>query len=115
MRKSTASLLFVSVLAINGLLAQSKTAPPKVLFPARNGAVTFDHSAHAKREKNTCAACHPKLFAQDAKTPLAFKPPHKSAEDKKASCGACHRTDGAAFETKGNCTKCHVKAGAKQD
>ena len=28
----------------------------------------------------------------------------------KTSCAACHVAGGAAFETKGNCQKCHVKS-----
>ncbi len=113
MLKPLASFLVVSMLGLTALLAQTKTPPPKLAFPAKNGNVNFDHSAHAKREKNNCSACHTALFPQDAKAPLGFKPPHKGAEDKKASCGGCHRAGGAAFETKGNCARCHVRAGAK--
>jgi hypothetical protein len=35
---------------------------------------------------------------------------HKPAEAAKKSCGHCHNPEGPAFETKGNCAKCHVKA-----
>ncbi len=111
----TKSLSYVLLLAAFGLtLPAQKTPPANLVFPAKNGNVTFDHSAHAKREKNNCKTCHPAIFAQDAKTPLSFKAPHKSAEDKKASCGTCHRAGGTAFETKGNCAngKCHVRAAA---
>lgn len=98
------------------VLAQTKTPPPKIVMSAKPGDVTYDHAAHAKREKNECKVCHPKPWAQDAKTAVAFKPPHKKLEDAKASCGACHHAGGKAFETKGNCTnsKCHVKAAAKK-
>ena len=55
--------------------------------------------------------CHDKLFKQDAKAPLNFKAAiHKTAEAEKTSCGACHHPGGTAFETKGNCAKCHVKS-----
>lgn len=98
------------------LWGQDKNAPPKVELKAKTGNVIYDHAAHAKREKNVCTTCHPKLFAQDAKAPIGFKPPHKKHEDAKASCGSCHRAGGTAFETKGNCTnsKCHVRAAAKK-
>lgn len=70
--------------------AQTKTPPSKLTFPAKNGAVTFDHAAHAKRANNDCAVCRPALFAENAKAPLKFRPPHKAAEDKQLSCGFCH-------------------------
>ena len=116
MRIILGTFLVVTMLGGTLALSQSKTPPAKVVLPAKNGNVVFDHAAHAKREKNACNVCHTGLFAQDGKAPVAFKPPHKNAEDKKASCGACHRAGGTAFETKANCTngKCHVKPGVKQ-
>jgi c(7)-type cytochrome triheme protein len=85
------------------------------VFETKAGAVTYDHAAHAKREKNDCKVCHDKLF-QQSKAPLGFKPPHTAKETQKVSCGSCHRAGGSAFETKGNCTnsKCHVKGAAKK-
>ena len=94
-----------------GLVGQPKTPPTKLVFEAKPGAVTYDHAAHVKREKNDCKVCHDKVF-QQAKVPLGFKP-HPPAEAKKVSCGFCHHAGGAAFETKGNCMKCHKKAAAK--
>lgn len=111
--------LFAAFTLLGGylLLAQEKkAAPPKLTFPAKVGAVTYDHAAHAKREKNDCKVCHDKLFPQDAKAPLNFKAAmHKPAETAKISCGFCHRPGGTAFESKGNCTnnKCHIKGAAK--
>ena len=114
MRKMLVYLLGILMLAFTALVAQNKTPPTKLVIQSKPGNITFDHTAHAKREKNDCKVCHTALFAQDAKAPLAFKPPHKNEEDKKTSCGSCHRAGGAAFETKANCTngKCHVKAAA---
>jgi c(7)-type cytochrome triheme protein len=102
---------------IGGLVAvaQTKTPPAKVVFEAKTGNVTYDHAAHAKREKNDCKVCHDKLF-QQAKAPINYKPAmHKTAEANKTACGFCHRPGGPAFETKGNCanSKCHVKGAAK--
>ncbi len=116
MRKSLGYFLFLPILGLTALVAQDKTPPAKVVLPAKNGNVTFDHAAHAKRENNKCAACHPALYAQDQKTPVAFKPPHKKDENNKASCGSCHRAEGTAFASSGNCTngKCHVRGSAKE-
>jgi c(7)-type cytochrome triheme protein len=116
MPKLLACALFFTMLPLAALVAQDKTPPTKLVFQSKAGNITFDHAGHAKREKNNCMVCHPALFTQDAKAPLAFKPSHKNEEDKKTSCGSCHRAGGAAFETKANCTngKCHVKAEVKK-
>jgi c(7)-type cytochrome triheme protein len=105
----------VATLFIFGGFAAEKPAPAKIVLPAKSGNVTFDHAAHAKREKNDCKVCHDKLFQQSKTAPLGFRPPHSAAETKKASCGFCHREGGQAFSTKGNCTnsKCHVRAATK--
>ena len=64
-----------------GILAQDKKPPEKLSFATKNGNVTFDHAAHVKRANGDCAACHDKLFKQDAKAPLNFKAGlHKTAE-----------------------------------
>ena len=105
--------LYVLSVAALGVLAQEKKPPLKLVFEAKMGNVTFDHAAHVKREKSDCKVCHDKLFPQE-KAPLNFKAGmHKPAEAAHTSCGACHAPGGAAFETKGNCNKCHVKAAAK--
>ena len=116
MEKLLPTLLLVFMLGLTGLLAQNKKPPVKLVLPAKNGNIVFDHSAHAKREKNDCKVCHPALFVQDAKSAVGFRPPHKTEEDKMTSCGSCHHAGGVAFETKGNCTngKCHVKASSKK-
>ncbi len=113
MRKSFTYLLLAAGFGSTLLLSQSKVPPPKIVIPAKNGEVVFDHAAHLKRVKDGCKTCHPTLFAQDAKKPVGFRPPHRNEEDKQVSCGACHRPGGTAFDTKGNCTngKCHVKPG----
>jgi c(7)-type cytochrome triheme protein len=118
MRNWIAWPIMMCLIGLTGSLAQEKkaaTPPSKLVFAAKNGNVTYDHAAHAKREKNDCAVCHPGEFAQDAKAPLNWKANmHKTAEAAKKSCGLCHRAGGKAFETKGNCTtKCHVKAAVK--
>ena len=116
MRKSLACFLFFSMIALTAMLAQDKKPPATLVLQAKNGNVTYDHAAHAKREKNDCKICHTALFPQDAKAPLNFKPNmHRTAEEKHISCGSCHREGGQAFATKGNCTsKCHVKGAEKK-
>jgi c(7)-type cytochrome triheme protein len=118
MRNLFAYSILFSLLALTGSLAQEKkapTPPSKLVFEAKTGKITYDHAAHAKREKNDCKICHPTPFAQDAKAPLNYKGGmHKAAEEKHASCGFCHYEGGKAFATKGNCTgKCHNNATKK--
>jgi c(7)-type cytochrome triheme protein len=109
MRTLIACLLAAVLVGIPVALAQEK-APEKLTFMAKNGNVTFDHGAHAKRANGDCTACHDKLFKKNAKDPLNFKPAlHKTAETAQTSCGACHHPGGTAFESKGNCAKCHMK------
>ncbi|HLJ50685.1 MAG TPA: c(7)-type cytochrome triheme domain-containing protein [Bryobacteraceae bacterium] len=115
MRKVLASVFVLCLLLAGGLalFGQEKKAADKLTFTAKNGNVTFDHAAHAKREKNDCKVCHDKLWPQSKTAPLNWKAGmHKPAETAHTSCGACHFAGGAAFETKGNCTKCHVKSAA---
>ena len=103
---------FVAICILTGfaIQAQDKKAPDKLTFASKMGTVTFDHAAHAKRANADCKTCHPSLFQQSSTAPLNFKAGmHKPAETAKTSCGNCHHPDGAAFETKGNCARCHVK------
>ena len=110
------TVFFVGILATAGLAvqAQEKKALPRLVFEAKTGNVTYDHAAHAKREKEDCKVCHDQLWPQSAKAPLNYRAGmHKTAETKRTSCAFCHHSGGKAFETKGSCSKCHVKAGAK--
>jgi c(7)-type cytochrome triheme protein len=107
-------LVFVTACFLSGAgaLAQEKKPPAKLTFTAKPGNVNYDHAAHVKRANNDCKTCHDKLFPQSATAPLNYKPAmHKTAETNHTSCGSCHRPGGTAFETKGNCAKCHTKAG----
>ena len=115
MRRLFQYFLPVAILGATALLSQTKAPPAKLVFPGKNGDIVFDHAAHLKRAGNNCTGCHPGLFQQDSKAPLAFKPPHQKAEDQKSSCGACHRAGSTAFESKANCAngKCHTKAGVR--
>ena len=105
-------LITVTLLAVMaaGIIYAGEKAPPETLtFDAKPGAVTFTHAKHAEAVKGDCKVCHPGLFKAE-KAPLGFKEGmHKPAETNKTSCGACHTPGGKAFETKGNCGKCHVK------
>ena len=92
------------------LTAQTEKKPPeKLVFKSALGNVTFAHVKHGEREKGDCKVCHEKLF-QQSNAPLNFKANmHKTAEASKTACAACHVAGGKAFESKGNCQKCHVK------
>jgi c(7)-type cytochrome triheme protein len=82
--------------------------PDKLTFEAKPGKVLFNHAEHVKRAKNDCKTCHPALWPQKAGAPLNYKAAmHKTAEAQKTSCAACHVAGGVAFESKGNCKKCH--------
>lgn len=114
MRYLIGLLVTLSILCGLSAVAQEKKAPIKLVLQAKTGNVTYGHAAHAKRAKNDCKVCHDKLWPQSATAPLNFKAAmHKTPEANKTSCGACHHAGGTAFESKGNCAKCHVKAGAK--
>jgi c(7)-type cytochrome triheme protein len=116
MRYSSAFFIGIVVIAGLAVWAQEKTPPAKLVFEAKTGDVTYDHAAHAKREKADCKECHDQLWPQSAKAPLNFRAAmHKTAEAKHTSCGSCHYAGGKAFESKGNCKRCHVKGGAKPD
>jgi c(7)-type cytochrome triheme protein len=110
MRSIISTLFAVIVLGALALVAQDKKPPEKMVFTTKNGNVTFQHAAHITRAKGDCTTCHDKIFPQDSKAPLNFKAGlHKPAEAAKTSCGTCHNPSGPGFESKGNCTKCHVK------
>jgi len=110
MRNLLAAVLLLAMVALTTMVAQDKKAPTKLVFAAKNGNITYDHTAHAKRAKNECKTCHPAQWPQDSKAPLNFKAGmHRPAETAKTSCGMCHTAGGQGFETKGNCAKCHVK------
>lgn len=113
MRNLLAVFMLIAMIGLVGMVAAQQKAPPtKLVFTAKNGDVTYDHAAHAKREKNDCKICHPAQWPQDAKAPLNYKAGmHKTATTNKTSCGMCHRPDGQAFTYMGNCTKCHAKKG----
>jgi c(7)-type cytochrome triheme protein len=103
-------LVALFVLIVFSSLGAEK-GPDKLVFASKMGDVTYDHAKHVERAKGDCKTCHPKLFQQSKTAPLNFKAGmHKPAEANKTSCGACHHAGGTAFETKGNCKKCHVKA-----
>lgn len=110
--KRTLSVAIALAVALStglALSADATKAPAPIVFEAKSGAVTFDHAKHLAAVKNDCKTCHDGLFKQE-RGELGYKESmHKKAEAAKASCGACHVAGGTAFESKGNCTKCHVK------
>ncbi len=105
------SLMFLLVLGLGILIAQDK-GPDKVVYKAKTGDITFLHAKHTDRLKGDCTPCHDKLFPKTPKKDEYSKGMHKPAEAAKTSCAGCHVAGGTAFESKGNCTKCHVKPAA---
>jgi len=107
MRKAVVFIVAVSTAVV--IVLSAAEAPAKIVFESKMGNVTFDHAAHSKRVKEDCKVCHDKLFPQ-SRAPLNYKEGmHKPAEAKRISCGACHRPGGEAFQSQGNCNRCHVK------
>ena len=110
--KRSIALIAAAVIAVStGLVlsADAKKAPDTIVFEAKPGAVTFPHAKHIEAAKNDCKTCHDTLFKQE-RGDLGYKAGmHKKAEEAKTSCGACHVAGGTAFESKGNCNKCHEK------
>ena len=111
MRIFLACVVALSFIGGFGVFAQpEKKTSTTLVFKAKNGNVTFNHSEHVMRANGDCKTCHSSLFREDAGTPLNYKANvHKSAEMNMTSCGSCHRAGGTAFESKGNCNKCHMK------
>ena len=107
MKHPAALIVYLSLIVAIGLLAAD--APDKIVFEAKMGNITYDHAKHAERVEDDCTACHDKLFHQ-SRAPLNYKKAmHRPAEAAKTSCAGCHYPEGAAFATKGNCKKCHVR------
>jgi c(7)-type cytochrome triheme protein len=79
------------------------------VFVATNGNVTFNHRVHTIRQNFACWTCHTKPFPPWRGALTYTNILHKVAEADKGSCGQCHRPGGEAFESRGNCTKCHEK------
>ena len=102
-------LRIFAVLVIIGIVVVLELYLGKQVFVATNGNVTYDHRLHTIRQKFACWTCHTKPFAL-WRSPLTYTSIlHKDAETGKTSCGQCHRPGGEAFESGGNCTKCHEK------
>jgi len=98
-------VFFMTIFLAGGATAAApdRKPPRRLVFPSKAGEVTFNHSAHLKREKGSCNNCHNKLWPQSAKIPI------KSS----TGCSSCHHADGNSFEMKGNCAKCHATSGRR--
>ena len=86
----------VVAVALTLAFAVSAMAADTVVYPAKNGAVTFNHKAHQERLKD-CKLCHG--AAAPAKIVIDKDKAH-------ALCKACHAEKGAG-PTK--CGECHKK------
>jgi c(7)-type cytochrome triheme protein len=77
------------------------------------GPAKFDHARHIDISKGDCRSCHTKIFPL-AKGMLNYADNlHRTAEQNRTSCGACHREGGSAFASKDNCLKCHTELNAR--
>jgi c(7)-type cytochrome triheme protein len=102
-------VLAIYILSVIGAVTALELYAARLVFVAGSGNVTYNHKAHTLRQKFNCLACHVKTFSL-YRASLNFKEVlHKTAEAEKTSCGQCHRPGGEAFESRGNCKKCHVR------
>lgn len=99
----------------------------KVTLPAKLGAVTFDHEAHAGKRKIACATCHhpsrpqkplaaEQQACRDCHT-LPATPPMKTSLQAAfhnptagtGTCIDCHRKQAAPAKAPVKCAECHKK------
>jgi c(7)-type cytochrome triheme protein len=103
MKVLTLALTALTILAMVG--AAMAVAPDKTAeWETSMGKVTFDGKSHAEAGLS-CMECHPKVFQMKTGSSDATMADHNSNEK---YCWVCHNGE-KAFETKGNCNKCHVK------
>lgn len=86
----------VVAVALTLAFAVSALAADMVVFPAKNGNVTFNHKAHQERLKD-CTLCH----GEGAPAKIAI-----DKDKAHALCRGCH-TEKKAGPTK--CGECHKK------
>ncbi len=98
MRPAIAFLMTVTLVGLATVAAQSKKPSEKIVFPNKQGAVTFLHARHIERERGDCASCHDKLWPQTSE-------PLKNS----LGCHTCHKPEGKAFSARerSNCERCH--------
>jgi c(7)-type cytochrome triheme protein len=103
MKLAVLAVILVMSLAIVGTALA--VPPGKTLsWDTPMGKVTFDGKHHADQGLK-CMDCHTKIFQMKYGTMEAGVADHNAGEK---FCWTCHNGT-KAFETKGNCNKCHVK------
>ena len=100
MKTLTTIFAAIFLVAATGAYAQAPKPPDKVTLKAekaKDGPVTFDHTAHAKQG---CKNCHG-----------AGKPEKLVLVEKKANelCSGCHKEKAKGPADEKNCTSCHKK------
>ena len=101
-----------ALLAFGSMYAAEETPPADPLvYAAKTGDVSFDHTKHLAKVDNYCTVCHDSIFQQEKGNLGDFgKTMHKKAIQDSTACAHCHKKDGASFDmTAKNCKKCHVK------
>ena len=95
-----------------GTLYADDVEPPTegLVYEAKTGNVTFEHTLHLEKVDNDCTVCHESLFQQEQGNLGTFgKSMHKNAIKDNSGCASCHNPDGESFPMKKNCKKCHIK------
>lgn len=87
--------------------------PDSRSIPTRLGPAKFDHARHVNISEGNCRSCHTQIFPL-AKGMLGYADNlHRTAEQNRTSCGACHRDSGQAFGSKDHCLSCHTELKAQ--
>ncbi len=97
--KNTLASLFVAVAVALASNAYAAAPAKPITLPAKQGAVTFDHSKHAQK----CTACH----ADEKGGAIEGFGKTVNKEKAHAVCVDCHKKE-AKGPTK--CAECHKKA-----
>lgn len=84
------------------------TPPVYIDYPSEYGQVRFTHKQHYERVNSDCSTCHTKIFPQSLAALDYGKARHRTAEEYKTSCAACHGISSTAFAAERNCQKCHA-------
>jgi len=98
-------------------LGEPKTTPtsglsgiPEALsYTTRLGPAKFGHERHVDLAKGDCKICHNAIFPLEKGLLNYADNLHRTSEQTKTSCGACHAVGREAFESEGHCLDCHAE------
>ena len=83
--------------------------PEALSYSTRLGPAKFGHESHVDHAEGDCKVCHNKIYPLEKGLLNYADNLHRTSEETKTSCGACHVEGGEAFESKGHCLDCHAE------